>query len=252
MSNLAEKIHYFYRNILHILLYFIFIFIVISRDASYAPYQWIVYSIFTIILLFALFYEYLSYLYQASLYFCNVEVALSKSKQQLQRLTKLDFAHAYRQRILLFSIILEHMLHNDQNVLNTIKDNPKIFQGTINQYQIGIVYQFFAHVFLNQRKQANELYSKIKEVEQLKKQKKRIEKIFQWNEIEGYYHLNNKDYQKALKSFKMVNSSFMNPREKVHYLQGLLFAESNLQHNTQFQQTKNEMMKFSKDYEVLL
>lgn len=248
MKQLTEQIHYFYRNFIHLLFDGIFVWMI----TLLSPEAWIQKTFLIIALLFALYYEALSFTYQRILYHTNITVNLDLANRLIAKLVHWDFAKGFTKRLTLLSIILYHSMHHNEQVIETIEKHPRIFKGELNQYQISLTFQFFAHIELHQRSLANSLYPKLKEFEKLKAEKKKIEKIFQFKEIEGYYHLNNKRYHQALTCFQQVNTNLMNPREQIHLLQALYTTHLQLKQVKPAQARLEEIKQLSPYYEVRL
>lgn len=233
------------KRIIHIIIAIIFLFysIYLINQASTVPVK-IAYIAITVIFLSVYVYvEYLEYLSERAIKTLNNECNPEKAKAIYDKLQKINFFKSYKNNRILFDAIYYLAIYEPQNTIKLLQDNDKYFRSNIDALFIRNVSLFIAYIESGNKTQAKKAYPDIIKLKGSKVKGKKLSPLYNWDELEALHFYISNDFDKACKTYRKVNISHMNNKEKTQYY--LFFYKSLLQNKEidEANQVKNELDK---------
>lgn len=177
--------------------------------------------IMVIFLTFACLAEYLEYLSEQSIKALNYECNPKKSVDIYNRLQSLDIFKAYKKRRILYDLLYYSAIQDFDAVQNHIEQYPGFFKSNLDARFIALVNQFVAAIHTNKKTQAKKLYLELTHLksfnEQQTSKKKKVNPLYNWDELEALHYYGLEQFDKACRSYEKVNPAYMNNKEKSQY-----------------------------------
>lgn len=209
------------KRIVHIIIYIIFI--IYSVNSAFKmddiPSKIILLLIVSIVLFFAIYADYLEGLSNSAIKALNYDCDPDRALEILNKLEKKDFVNHYKKgsNILLKALISLAKFETDK-VIQIIEGNDKIFRASLDMLYIRNTTLYFAYIYADNKTQAKRIYPEIIKLRGSKVKGKKLSPVYSWEELEALYYLVNNDFKKAAKTYKTVNMTYMNNKEKAQVL----------------------------------
>lgn len=203
-------------------------------------------TIFTILLILllmiALFSEYIKHLYRKALKTLLFDLNPKKAKNEYDELMKIDKFKTYKnERIIFDSLYYLDQMEYDE-CINFIENHSKFFHSSIDQLLIYHYTKFYCSYMMGENDIAIHEYQKLKRMKDTKVKGAKVSPLYNWEFLEGVYHLAKKEYKQSFNLFKSVNTKNMNPREQVQYYYQYALAANHL-NNVKVKQAMQEKIK---------
>lgn len=165
--------------------------------------------------------EYLEYLSEQAIKALNNECNPAKSVAMYNRLQKFDIFKAYKKRRILYDLLYYAAIQDFETVNQHIEKHKEFFQSTLDARLIMLVTSFIASIHTNKKSQAKKYYLEIINLrnfsEKLKDKKKKVNPLFNWDELEALHYYSGEQFEKACRTYEKCNTTYMNNKEKSQY-----------------------------------
>lgn len=202
---------------------FIYVFYTLIKKADNTPTK-VFYACFgTVILIGTLFYEFLKHIYNQMIIALTIECDHQKYAQLKNKLLRLDIFKGFKQSFIISDTLYYIDCKNGEKLLVILSENEKFYRGNLDYLLIYHHSLFYANCLVNNRSQAKKSFESLNKLRQTnqRKRKKVMKLLYNWDEIDGQAQLYiHHDPKKAITYFNNVQTSKLNPRERV-----LLFAK---------------------------
>jgi tetratricopeptide (TPR) repeat protein len=165
----------------------------------------------------AIYYEILQYNYEKAIYQLNYECDPYGAKAVYDHLQKIDIAHGFRNRRVIFDVLYHLSLYQTEEAINQILHNDKIFRGSPDQLLIRNVSLFLANVEAGNHSGARRAYPDMIKLKKVKIHGRKLAPLYNWEELEALHYMIENDYHKATLAYRKVNPNYMNNRELTQY-----------------------------------
>lgn len=173
--------------------------------------------LFLFILFFALYAEYLRHLYHEAIKTIAFDALPQKGLNQFDELLKKDLFKSYKSPKVIYDTLYKADMLDPDGLLKTLQENEKYFHQSIDNLLIWHYNQFYANFLLGNNRIAQDEYTKIIRMKDVKVKGQKLSPLYNWEFIDALYQFSRKDYKKSFNCFKKVNTQNMNNREKLHY-----------------------------------
>lgn len=228
---------------------FIFIAMNAIKDAQSPLMKWVIGIIATIVVFVTIYYEYLKVRYtylQKSLVTAN---SISETQQLRDNFVKLDKFKGMKDSITLFDVLFSLDNNQPEMTLQILEDNEKFFKSNLDMILVKRFSTFKAMTLLNNKTKSKKAYQELLKLKETNLNKsKKMNLLYNWDQINamnlGY---NSNDANKAIKIFKQLDTSKMNPRELLHLNVEIREMARRIKDNALYQQADNVIKSISVD-----
>lgn len=170
----------------------------------------------SVVLLFALLFDYLKALYERMIYELTVNCDLAEAKKYKEKLIQKDIFNGFKHSLTIFDalLLLDEGLYED--CLNHLEKHQTFFRSSLDYLFIYEHTRMQCYYFSNQFDKLSEAFSSIKQLKDINKKKMRP--LFSWHGIIGMNYLVHNRNQKGLQELEEVNTAYLNNRETAYLL----------------------------------
>lgn len=208
------------RPLIMIIVFLIFIAISIStyQQQTSLLMKVIVATIAVVALVVSVFYEYLKYKYTKLQLSLIESTSLEDTKRKRDELERIDMLKGMKGSLILFDVLFSLDNCNPEETLLILNNNEKLFKVNLDYVLIKRFSTFKAYTLLGNRTQSKKAYAELIKLKKTNiKKSNKLHLLYNWDQIEALnLAFNLQDYTKANKLYHSIDSSKMNPREKLH------------------------------------
>ncbi|MEQ8155270.1 MAG: hypothetical protein ABRQ25_10360 [Clostridiaceae bacterium] len=219
-----------YLNIVAYLIFTIYMLKLITSSDSWTT-KGVYISILLFFGFFAVLYEVLNILYNKAIKNLTEYCDPYEGQRLISYVQKYDIFKSFRSSVCVFSLLSLRDMGKPVEIINLLNsEKSKVFS---NSHELLLIYHyslFFAYGELGDTIKAKEHYNKLMELKDKKSNIKKINQLFSWNGINGYYKYLNKNFSESRRFYNKVITNTMNNREKINFymlLARLEYAERN-------------------------
>lgn len=171
----------------------------------------------SVILFVALWAEYLRYIYKKMISSLVMEGSLENAQHFKDQLIKKDFFKSYKNTLYIFDTLYLQDSGDMQTCITIVETQDKFFRSSLDCLLIRNYTLFYSYYRLNDIGKVKKYYPEVIKLKGTKIKGNKVSPLYQWDFIDGIFLLATKEYKKAYKTFKNLNTQNMNQRELAQY-----------------------------------
>lgn len=204
-----------------VMLYLFFIFIMINIALAYESLWMRIFVIATmlVVIAFNLLFDHLRGLLEKMQIALTIDCDLEEVEGLRTKFKQTDLLRGMKNDLLLFDVLYLLDQNRPEEVIALINSKEKFFSGQLDYLFIKYHSLLKAYSLLHDKEKANESYEAIDKLRQtsLRKKNKRMNLLYNWDQIDALHALVNHQFNQALQKYKACDTRNMNPRELLHF-----------------------------------
>lgn len=207
------------RMIIAFILYSVFIYFAYTQlvAAQTSTERWLLIALLLPILLIAVWYEWIRYLYRKIIYIYNFEVDIHRAVELMKKLRKFDFLQGFKNNEVLL-MCFYYIDTNQPEPLNQLLDTyeKKLFKKSLDMLLVYNYNKMCYYQMISNKTQQKKYFEAILQLQNRKVKGKKISPLYNIESLFAQHYLFHNDLKKAYRTSTNVNTARSNPREQAY------------------------------------
>lgn len=207
------------RIIISTILYSVFIYFSFTQltSAQTSTERWLLIALLLPILLIAVWYEWIRYLYRKIIYIYNFEVDIHRAVDLMKKLRKCDFLQGFKNNEVLL-MCFYFVDTNQPDPLNQLLDafEKKLFKKSLDMLLVFNYNKMCYYQMISNKSQEKKYFEAILQLQDRKVKGKKISPLYNIESLFAQHYLFHNDLKKAYRTSTNANTSRSNPKEQAY------------------------------------